>query len=313
MYLTGRSAKYSPDGQIEIVERTVPDPGPDEIQLKGAVCGICSWDIATCRLVEKMGAPAPPGHEGIGYVTAVGTGVSGYKTGDRVACGGFQTLANVRTDGLHRLPSSELADEYWLVKPLSCVVTGVDVCHLRPGDRVAVVGCGFMGLMLIQVLSKSYALEVIGLDIDEGRLAMAERFGADETYDLTRNETEDLVVSLNPRQIDIVMDTSGSQHGLDLAARLVKRGGMINLFGWIKGNQATFDPTIWHLGGFTVVNSGPAARLRDTYPTAIDLIESGKVDLQPLVSHVVDLDDYPTLMKQILSGDADYLKGVVRL
>ena len=103
------------------------------------------------------------------------------------------------------------------------------------------------------------------------------------------------------------------KRGLDLATKIVRQGGLINLFGWIKGDEARFDPSLWHLGGFTVVNSSPSSRLRDPFPIAIRLIQSGFFDLRPLVTHVVSLNEYPSLMQAILSGDKSYVKGVVRL
>lgn len=307
------SIRYTEEGEIEIIETEIHDPGLGEIQLRGAVCGICAWDIATCRLGKDMSAPAPPGHEGIGYVTKVGAGVEGYKEGDRVACGGFQTLANQSTQGLHRIPDSDIPDELWLVEPVSCAVTGVDTCRLRAGDKVAVIGCGFMGMLILQILTRSYALEVIGLDLDASRLDLARSFGATEVHDLSQTNPDDLIRELHQRDIDIVIDASGSQSGLDLATRLVRRGGQINLFGWIKGTKATFDPSAWHMGGFTIVNSSPSAKLRDPFPVAVQLIEHGLVDLKPLVTHQVNLEAYPHLMKQILAGDRSYIKGVVRL
>ena len=93
----------------------------------------------------------------------------------------------------------------------------------------------------------------------------------------------------------------------------MRRGGQINLFGWIKGETASIDPTAWHLGGFTIVNSSPSAKLRDPFPVAIRLIEKGIIDLQPLVTHVVGLDEYPGLMKEVLEGSSSYIKGVVKL
>ena len=62
-----------------------------------------------------------------------------------------------------------------------------------------------------------------------------------------------------------------------------------------------------------MVNSAPGSKIRDTFPTAIEMMHSGTIDLKPLVTHVVPLVDYPALMKQILSGDGSYIKGVVTL
>ena len=118
---------------------------------------------------------------------------------------------------------------------------------------------------------------------------------------------------LKAKEFDVVIDASGSQAGLDLATDIVKRGGRINLFGWIKGQTAKFDPTRWHMGGFTVVNSSPSSKLRETFGPAIRLIHKGIIDLKPLVTHTSTLEEYPALMKKILDGDESYIKGVVTL
>jgi threonine dehydrogenase-like Zn-dependent dehydrogenase len=311
--MKGTSIRYQNDGSIELREVEVADPGLGEIQVAGGACGICSWDIVTAKLGDRMKPMAPPGHEGMGYVVKVGPNVTGFKEGDRVAGGGFATLRNLPATRAYKLPESGLADNYWIVEPVSCVVTGLDHCRLRPGDRVVLIGCGFMGLMLLQGLLHSFAEQVIAVDIASERLALAQQLGAEEVYNTAQEDVAGLAQSLKARTIDVVVDTSGSQAGLDLAADVVKRGGIINLFGWIKGQTATFDPTKWHTGGFTVVNSSPSSQLRDPFPPAIQLLHRGIIDLRPLVTHVAPLQEYPTLMGQILAGDKGYVKGVVTL
>lgn len=308
-----KTVRYENDGSISVIEVDVPEPGIGEIQLRGGACGICSWDIATCRLGEKMHPKAPPGHEGVGYVSAVGPGVDGFHQGDRVAGGGFATVRNIPADQAYKIPESELADEYWIVEPASCVVTGLDRCNLQPADRIALVGSGFMGLMLLQGLVHSYVQQLVAIDVSSARLELAQQVGVSEVYNIAEVGVADLLDQLKPREFDIVIDTTGSQSALDLSTDLVKRGGMINLFGWIKGAEATFDATKWHAGGLTVVNSSPPAQIRDPFPPAIRLMEEGIIDLQPLVTHVVDLEEYPDLMQQIIAGDPSYVKGVIRL
>jgi L-iditol 2-dehydrogenase len=309
----GTTIRYLDDGRIELLEVNVADPGEQEIQVQGGACGICSWDINTAKLGKKMKPMAPPGHEGVGYVVKVGKQVKGFKEGDRVAGGGFATLRNLVAESVYKIPESPLADEYWIVEPVSCAVTGLDHCRLRPGDRVAVVGCGFMGLLIIQGLLHSPLDQLVVFDINASRLDLARQLGVEEGYNLAIHQADDLVRELKPREFDVVVDTSGVQAGLDLATKLVKRGGLINLFGWIKGQSALFDPTAWHGGGFTIVNSSPSARLRDPFPPAIRLIHRGIFDLRPLVTHVQPLPEYPALMNQILQGDGSYVKGVVKL
>lgn len=311
--MRSQTLRYLDDGSIELIEQTIDDPGPGQVQLSGGACGICSWDIATARYGKKMHPMAPAGHEGVGYVTKVGAGVSGLREGDRVAGGGFATLRNLAAERVYKLPDSPLADEFWVVEPVSCAVTGLDHCRLQPGQRVALIGCGFMGQLILQGLLHAPLADLAVIDIAENRLELARSQGASATFNSARIDPAELVADLKARNFDVVVDTSGSQAGLDLATDIVRRGGLINLFGWIKGDTARIDPTKWHLGGFSLVNSSPSSRLRDPFPPAIDLIHRGIFDLRPLVTHTVPLADYPDLMAEILAGDGSYVKGVVTL
>ena len=311
--MNNKTIRYLDDGSIELIEKEVTDPGSGEIQIESGACGICSWDIVTAKLGNQMHPMAPPGHEGIGYVTKIGPDVTGFQEGDRVAGGGFANIRNLSSERVHKIPESDLPDEYWIVEPVSCAVTGIDHCNIQPGNRIAVIGCGFMGLLILQGLLHHPLDNLIAIDIVQSRLDLAQKLGVGEVYNTAEVDVQDLTQELKSRDLDVVVDTSGSQPGLDLATDIVKRGGRINLFGWIKGQTATFDPTKWHLGGFTVVNSAPASKLRETFGPAIRLIHKGIIDLNPLVTHTAPLEDYPALMKQILDGDQSYIKGVVTL
>lgn len=311
--MESRTLRYHDDGSIELYVQEVGDPGPGQVQVAGGACGICSWDVVTAKLGSKMQPMAPAGHEGVGIVAKVGPGVQGIREGDRVAGGGFATVRNLPQERVYPIPSSDLADAFWIVEPVSCAVTGLDHCNLKAGETVAVIGCGFMGQLLLQGLRHTPAAELIAIDIADSRLELARQQGVQETINPNEHDRGDLVAALKKREIDVVVDASGSQPGLDLATDIVKRGGRINLFGWIKGQEARFDPTKWHLGGYTVVNSSPGSKVRDTFSPAIRLIHAGVFDLRPLVTHTTPLAGYPSLMEEILSGDPSYVKGVVTL
>ena len=309
-----KNVRYTVGGGAEIVTMEVADPGPGEVQVEVAACGICSWDLQTFKAGGDSAYAAPPGHEGVGYVAKLGPGVTGVEVGQRVAGGGFGRLRNMPANRLYRIPESNLEDQHWIVEPVSCVVTGMDHCRLRAGERLAMVGCGFMGLMMIQGLAGAGADQLIALDIDDARLALALEMGATEAHNVTSADFDAVRQDLRGRGIDTVVDTSGSQQGLDLAVDIVRRAGRINLFGWIKGDSATFNPSTWHGKAISIVNSSPAAQLRDPFPPAIRLLENGVIDLKPLVTHVVPIDEYPAFMQGVTTGQVDgYIKGVVRL
>ena len=194
-----QTMRYLPDGRIEVIGQDVPDPGADEVQVTGGACGICSWDLATAKMGSQMYPMAPPGHEGVGYVSKVGAEVTGVKEGDRVAGGGFATVRNLSTERLYKIPESEKPDEYWIVEPVSCAVTGVDHCQIKGGDRIALVGCGFMGLLILQGLLHHPLDQLIAIDVVQNRLDLAKQFGVDEVYNTTEIDTDELAEDLKAR------------------------------------------------------------------------------------------------------------------
>ena len=302
-----RSVNYTAKELVEIIELDVHDPGAGEVQIQGLASGICASDIH----VYKNGVdwPTCAGHEGIGRVIKLGAGVSKLKEGDWVTgIGlGFTEFYNKPERDLYRIPLSTRKPEHWIVEPVACIITGLDHCHLKAGERIAVVGCGFMGLMFVQALSHTLIDRLIAIDINPKRLAMAKKFGATEIIDAAEVDTQ----KLQELSIDTVIDCSGDQKGLELSSKIVRPGGRLNLFGWNHGT-ATFPGDLWHMNGLTVVNSAPNSSLRDPWPAAIRLIDRGLIDLEPLVSHIVPLSEYPSLLKKAAS-DAKYIKGVVQL
>lgn len=307
--MRARSIRYTSPRLVEIVEVDVPEPGPGEVQVEGLACGVCAWDLHVYE--QGCAWQPPPGHEGVGRVTRVGPGVGWLSAGDLVAgCElGFTELATRAASGLYLLPqTAAAAPEHWLVEPVSCAVTGLDHCNVRAGDRVAVVGCGFMGLLLVQLLARCPLDTLVAIDLDERRLDLARRFGATDTVLAGEADVDDL----RGLWLDCVVDSSGAQAGLDLASRIVRDGGRLNLFGWNHGT-GSFPGDLWHMRGLTVVNSAPNSALRDPWPAAIRVLQRGHVDLAPLVSHVVGLDGYPALLAEATATRAEYLKGVVRL
>ena len=224
---------------------------------------------------------------------------------------GFDGIKNCSTEDIYVLPESDLADEYWLVEPVSCVVTGLDTAPLRPADNVVVIGCGFMGLMFVQALSQFYTYDLIAIDLVEKRLKLAKSLGAQLTYNPKEIDASELVSELRARSIDVVFDCSGKAAGLNLATKIVRQGGHINLFGCIR-EEVTINGSEWHGGAFNLVSSSPGAKIRDPFPPAIRFLERVLIDLRPLVTHIVSLEDYPALLKEATSGDGGYIKGVVK-
>jgi len=308
---TCRTIRYTAKEKIDVIEIPITDPKPDEVQVQKLACGVCAWDLFLYRNGDD--GSGFPGHEGVGRVIKVGSNVKTINEGDCVCGGalGFAEYQNELASRLHILPKgAEQNASDWIVEPVACIVTGLDHCQLLAGQRLAVVGCGFMGLMFIQALSHSLLDRLLAFDVDPKRLAMAREFGASETFDPAHAEVE----QFKELKIDTVVDCSGNARALEFSSQILRPGGRLNLFGWNHG-AAVVPSDLWHTRGLTIVNSSPASALRDTWSMAIRLLARGYIEIRPLVSDVVALEDYPNLLRKATSAprQGDYLKGVVLL
>src|SRR3954471_14980809 len=178
-----KSINYTRKELVELVDVDCHEPNAGEVQIEGLACGVCAWDVH----VFKNGSDWPvwPGHEGLGQVIKLGPGVTKVKEGDWVTgIGlGFTQVYNKSEHELFVVPrSSDSRAQDWIVEPVSCVVTGIDHCKILAGDKIAIVGCGFMGMMFVQALSHSLLERLIVIDVDPDRLAMAKKFGAPDVY-----------------------------------------------------------------------------------------------------------------------------------
>src|SRR3954468_21678794 len=136
---TCKSINYVGPGKVDLIEVNFTDPNPGEVQIQGLACGVCAWDVH----VYKNGVDWPvwPGHEGVGRVIKVGAGVGHLKEGDVVTGAGLGFTERVTRSaaGLYVLPERAAREpQNWIVEPVSCVVTGVDHCKQKAGDRIAV-------------------------------------------------------------------------------------------------------------------------------------------------------------------------------
>lgn len=306
-----RTIEYQSAGGLKFVDIDVPDPSPGQVQISMGACGVCAFDVFAYKHGMKGGLP---GHEGVGRITKLGAGVTQFKLGQRVVghCLGFAERQNIGAANTYAIPDSSLPDEHWVVEPVSCCVTGIDHCHLRAADKICLIGCGFMGLILLQGLGHSLCDRIVAIDIDPKRLELAKQFGATETINSADASFAARLPELKAMSFDTVIDSTGVQIGLDTATKISRKGGRIVLFGWNHG-RPTVDGDAWHHGGLTIINATPNSAIRDPWPAAVSLMRRGFFDLRPLVSHVVSFEDFPKLLEEASAKKGGYMKGVVKI
>lgn len=313
---------YVAPRRVELCEFELGDPTPDEVQVALQVTGLCAYDLALFQgiLPSYLSFPFLHGHEGVGIVVKVGANVTGLHTGDSVALMGntsklFGRHANVPAAFAAKIPSPGRAPELWLAEPVACVVNGLAWSQLRPGDRVAVIGTGFMGLLLIQGLRYSLCAEVVAIDIDEHRLQLAGQFGTAELINPQTEAGQMRLAELKSAPFDVVIESAGTQPALDLSYRLVRPGGVLNIFASHRGSTTrSVDLYEWHHKGLCVYNTSPKIEpdFARVFQRTIPLLARKVFDLEPLITHRAAPQDAQELFELALARRDNYLKGVIR-
>jgi L-iditol 2-dehydrogenase len=329
-----RVARLHGVGDIRIEDEPVPEPGPGEALVKVTAVGICGsdlhwWDEGGIG-DAKISHPLVLGHEGAGVIEA------GPRAGERVAidpaipCGvcracrsGYRNLCpqirfsgHGRTDGmmrefmswpaelLHPLPG-ELSDaDGAVLEPLGVALHAYDLGHLPLGGTAAVIGCGPIGLLMIQILRVAGAESVVAADPLPHRREAAAKAGADRVADpapLLRPApagTQDpgsgsAVVSEPPALrelagdgVDAAFEIAGTNDAVRLAMDVTRPGGRVVLAGIPGDDLTTFRASVARRKGLTVAM---VRRMNEAYPRAISMAARGRVDLGSLVSHRVPL------------------------
>src|SRR4051794_21796814 len=241
-----------------------PAPGPGEVLVKIEGCGLCGSDLPVWEgrpWFDYPREPGSPGHEGWGRIAAVGDGAHGPAVGRRVAAIAYRSDAEydvVPAGSVVELPEA-LADTPFPGEPLGCAINVARRSDLRAGQTVAVVGSGFLGLLLVQLAARAGA-RVIAISRRRFALDIATRMGAEEVLPLD-GECVARVEELTAGALcDRVIEVTGKQEPLDLAGRLTRVRGRLVIAGFHQDGPRRVDLQLWNWRGVHVVNPPP----RDT-------------------------------------------------
>jgi L-iditol 2-dehydrogenase len=311
-----KCAVYYHNRDIRLEEIPVPEIGPHELLVRMHACGICGSDVLEWYRVKK--APLVLGHEMTGQIAEVGKNITRYKVGDRVfvshhvpcntchyclnghhtVCdtlrktnfdpGGFAEFIRVPKingdRGLFLLPEEISYEEGTFIEPLACVLRGQKSAHLKPGQRVFIIGGGIAGLLHLKLARALGASSVLVTDIHEKRLVFAEQFGAKAAFLADDAAVEHLREANNGRLADVVIVAAGAREAIHMAWKTVDRGGTVLIFAptepGIDIDLPLYD--IWHDGiTITTCYGGAPADISE----AIELIRSNSVPVKDMITH----------------------------
>jgi L-iditol 2-dehydrogenase len=333
-----RAAVLRGPGDVAVEERPVPQPGQGEVVVRVRSVGVCGSDTHYYEhgrigrfVVEE---PLVLGHEAAGEVTEVGPGVTRLTVGQRVSiepgvpdltceqclagrynlCPNMRFFATPPFDGAlaeyvvvheafaHPVPENVSDDAAALLEPLSVGIWACRKARVTAGDRVLVTGAGPIGLVCVQAALAFGATEVVVSDVNPARLALAKELGATEVVDARETRVSDL-----PRPPRVLLECSGHAPAIAEGIRALDRAGRAVLVGMGSDEVALPLPVVQErelelVGTFRYAN---------TWPTAIALVASGRIDLDRLVTGTYRLDQTE---EALTAGrrDSQSVKTVVR-
>ncbi len=300
-------------GKMDVTQLEIPDPGPGELLIEVEANGICRGDIALFTGELNHGYPFFHGHEPAGLVAKVGPGVQGLAPGDKVACLGSPSYRRhylARTYQVMKIPDQSADLPLWITEPPACAVNGAQSSGFRLGDKVALLGCGYMGLLVLQALPRETFGRLLVADPDKKRLALARSFGAADCCD--PNDTDLPQIAREIGGFDVVIEASGEPGTLSTATGMLREGGTLNVFGWHPGEELvpTHD---WHYKGLKVLNTSPmfADDFTPCFRAAVTLMATGRIDQKPLITHRFPLDEAQKAFEVAANKQDDYIKGVI--
>jgi threonine dehydrogenase-like Zn-dependent dehydrogenase len=333
-----RAAVFKERGVLNVED--VPDPivGPRDVLLKVSHCAICGSDLH--RYGHGMvRAGAILGHEYSGTVADTGAEVDAFRIGDRVVRSGGKSnpwqdvpaypprfsakergfLTTTRpgayaeyfvtdADLLMRIPDSVTNLEAALLEPLSVSLHGVRRSRLRLGDQALVIGAGPIGLFAQQCAALAGASRVFVSEVNAARRAIASRLGAEAVFDPIGSPLEDEILRRTGIGVDVAFECAGARATFQEAIQAVRGAGQVVVVA-LSWEPVYCLPVDW-VAREVEIRTVYGTRA-DEWPMAMALLERRKVQVQPLISKVIPLDDIQAAFQELLRPDTDWVQAVV--
>ncbi len=331
----------------KLVYKDFPDPvlAEDEVLVRVKAVGICGSDVH--GMDGSTGRRIPPlvmGHEAAGSITAVGNQVSGWREGDRVTFdstiyklddwytrkglynlsdgrmvlgvspeeyrrhGAFAEYVNVPQHILYRIPEEVSFTQASMVEPVAVAAHAVELTPLQWNDTAVVVGCGMIGLFVIQVLRARGCGKIIAMDLDEKKLQLATELGADTGLNPAKDNIRQEVRELTEgRGADVAFEVVGLSESLKTAINSVRRGATVCLVGNLSPLaeiplQAVVTQQIRLQGSCAICGE---------YPAVLDMIARGEVNVEAILSAEAPLSEGASWFRRLYDKEPGLIKVVL--
>jgi len=315
---------YYNNNDVRVEEKPKPKIGPGELLVKVTASGICGTDVV--EWYRRHRVPLVLGHEIAGEIIEIGDGIKRYKVGDRIsashhvpcnAChyclmghhtvcdtlrrtnfdpGGFAEFLripaiNIEKGGVYPLPKEVAFEEATFIEPLACVLRGQVQAGYKKGQTVLIIGSGISGLLHIQLAKARSFGKIIATDINDYRLNLASKFGADIAIHAEENIPEKVKKFNDNRLADIVILCTGAPMAIEQALRSVDRGGTILFFASTEeGLKFLLSVNEFFWKNEVMLVSSYAANPQE-YLNALELIQDRKINVKDMITHRLGLNE----------------------
>lgn len=327
MSVKAKVALLSGPYDIDLVEQELVC-GEDEIIVKNHLMGICGTDknfyrgqlpTKTSEFRQPPKFPFYLGHESGGTVVEVGSKVREYKVGDKVMAFGWSNnlaeyfKANVWD--VQPVPEGLDMDLASLGEPIGCAMYSGLNSGVQLGDTVVVMGGGFAGQIIAQVVKKKGALNVVVVDILDGKLGLAKKLGADYTINATKEDPVEVVKNLTDgKGADVVVEAAGSEKSVNQATEMIKHNGKFVWYSWIT-TPVNLNISRWHDDGIEFINTCLVHHTKyERYVWTYDSlrpVQQGLVDIKSLITNQFKLEEIKKAF-DLVDKDDTAIKVILR-
>lgn len=332
-----KSAVFYGKHDLRVENSPMPKVGPEDILIQVKACGICGTDVHIYEGDKGAAEVTPPtilGYEFSGVIAEVGSNVTKYKVGDRVCIdpncycgkcdfcrngiahyctdmigygttvnGGFAEYCSVNQRQVYKLGDNTTFEQGAMTEPVACCLHGMDMCNIHPGSNVVVIGGGMIGLLMLQLSKLAGAARVALLEPVESKRIVAKKLGADILIDPINENVEEELKKAGMTWVNTVIECVGKTATIQQAIDIVGNKGTVMMFGLTKPDDTIavkpfqiFQKEIELKSSFI----NPYTQKR-----ALDLIDSGRLDVSSMVYAVESLEN----LADILSSPELRAKG----
>lgn len=322
-----KAAVFYGKHDIRIEEKEVPRAKADEVVVKVMACGICGTDVHIYEGDE--GAAATPagtvlGHEFAGVVTEIGENVNSVKVGDRVCVdpnklcgtcyycrsaighfcehmtgigttvdGGFEEYCAVPQSQVYMIGDTSF-EEAAMSEPVSCCMHGIDLCDIKTDDTVLVIGCGMIGLIMLQLARTAGAAKIIAIEPDEKKREIAKKLGACLCIDPINEDPEKVLSESGITRVTKVIECVGRTETMEQTVHLAGKKSIVMFFGLTAPDDEI------RVKPFEIFKKEIEIKASYINPytqgRAVEMICDGRIDVSSMVYKVAPLDELPTIL-----------------